>query len=130
METEIDISEAVATVQVRGELDAHTAPELKEQVIDALEQGVRWVMVDLQQTEFLDSSGLGTLVGIGKRTARKSGDITVVCQQEHLLRVFDVSGTRELLNVVDSQQSARELISEWCGQAEDEAGSEQEDDTP
>lgn len=129
METDVEISEGVATVRVSGELDAHTAPQLKERVLDALGQGVRWVMVDLEETEFLDSSGLGTLVGIGKRTGRKSGDIAVVCRREHLLRVFDISGTRELLNVVDSRQAARELIGQWRGQDEGQAGSGQEDDT-
>lgn len=129
METDIEISEGVATVSISGELDAHTAPELKERVIDALGEGVRWVMVDLEQTDFLDSSGLGTLVGIGKRAGRRSGDIAVVCRREHLLRVFDISGTRELLNVVESRQAARELIQQWRGQAENQDGCQQEGDS-
>ncbi|MFP3904397.1 MAG: STAS domain-containing protein, partial [Armatimonadota bacterium] len=109
METEIQVKDEIVRVCISGELDAHTAPQLKEQVASALHEGGRWVVVNLEETEFIDSSGLGTLVGIGKRAGQKSGDIAVVCDAAHLLRVFDISGTRELLNVVTGTPDAEKL---------------------
>ncbi len=128
METEIDVQNEIVTVRIRGELDAHTAPQLKERVASALHEGGRWVVVNLEETEFIDSSGLGTLVGIGKRTGQKSGDIAVVCDAAHLLRVFDISGTRELLNVVTTIPDAEELIEKWTQSDSGEAVSSDKED--
>ena len=128
METEINVKDEIVTVRIRGELDAHTAPPLKEQVTSALHEGGRWVVVNLEDTEFIDSSGLGILVGSGKRTGQKSGDIVVVCSAAHLLRVFDISGTRELLNGVTCTPDAEKLIEQWTQAGSDEAVSSDKED--
>lgn len=114
MKAELRICEQVATVHVSGEVDAYTAPQVRDQMAKALEEeGARWVVADLTETEYIDSLFLGILVGLGKRAGEQDGDITVVCDREHLLRVFDISGTRELLNVVGTAEDAGALIAGW-----------------
>jgi anti-sigma B factor antagonist len=131
MNAELTICEQVATVRVSGELDAYTAPQVRDQMVKALEQGTRWVVADLTATEYIDSIFLGILVGLGKRAGEQDGDITVICDREHLLRVFDVSGTRELLNVVGTAEDAKALIAGWQSAAgiggDDDPDREEED---
>ncbi len=121
MNAELNVVDEVATLRITGELDAYTAPQVREQLVEVLGGDVRWVLVDLRQTEFIDSLFLSILVGAGKRAGQKAGDIAVVCDREHLLRVFSVSGTRELLNVVETMEDAEELIAAWQQARPDEA---------
>lgn len=125
MNAEVTVQGEVAILRVAGELDAYTGPDVRDQLHATLASGARWILVDLLATEFIDSMFLGILVGGGKLVGEKDGDITVVCDRSHLLRVFDISGTRELLNVVGSREEAEDLINEWQSQCKaSEAGAE------
>ena len=90
-----------------GELDAYTGPQLREELTGAVEEGVRWLVLDMARVEYIDSVGLGIIVGVGKRTAEQGGDLAVVAPRPNVLRVFEISGTRELLNVVVTVEEAR-----------------------
>ncbi len=128
MNPELKISEGVAVLAVSGEMDAYTAPQVRDELAEALQGDVRWVLADLTQTEFIDSLFLGILVGVGKRAGEKDGDIVIVCDRAHLLRVFDVSGTRELLNVVATREQAEELIAGWKRGCQGEGGAGREEE--
>ena len=58
----------------------------------------------------LDSVGLGILIGGSKRAGEKNGDMAVACARPNVRRVFEVSGTAELLNVVDDLAQAVEIL--------------------
>ena len=129
MKAELRICEQVATIRLSGELDAYTAPQVRDQMVKALEEeGARWVVADLRDTEYIDSLFLGILVGLGKRSGERDGEITVICNREHLLRVFDISGTRELLNVVGSVEDAEALIAGWKSAAGVGGGPDREEE--
>jgi anti-sigma B factor antagonist len=89
------------TIAVEGELDAYTAPTLQEAVMRSLDEGVAWLLVDLRLTEYIDSVGLGLLIGGAKRAGEKNGDLAVVCARAGVCRVFEVSGTAEMLNLCE-----------------------------
>ena len=92
---------------LEGELDAHTGPPLREELARAAEAGRRWLLLDMTGVQYIDSVGLGILVGAAKRATEKRGDLAVIGPRPNVLRVFEVSGTRELLNVVPSLEEAR-----------------------
>ncbi len=119
MKAELAVCDEVATLVVSGELDAYTSPQVRDQLAEVLEEDARWVLVDLTQTEFIDSFFLGILMGAGKRAGEKDGDITVVCDRDHLLMTFHHSGTTELLNVVPTREQAEELIGGWKSASQD-----------
>ncbi|MBP8950912.1 MAG: STAS domain-containing protein [Armatimonadetes bacterium] len=98
------------TIRVEGELDAYTAPQFMEAVTQTLDEGFSWLVVDLRQVEFIDSVGLGILIGGSKRAGEKNGDMAVACDRPNVRRVFEVSGTAELLNVVDELAHAVEIL--------------------
>lgn len=80
-------------VEVRGEVDVYTAPELRERLLEIINEGdARRVIVDLRPVDFMDSTGLGVLVGALKRVRMSGGDLSLVCDSEKLLKIFRITG--------------------------------------
>ncbi len=92
---------------VSGELDAYTAPDLRDALNEELGQGVCWIIVDLDELTYVDSTGLGILVETAKRCRQAGGDVAVACERRNLLRIFHISGTHEILNVVGDVDAAQ-----------------------
>lgn len=101
------LAESGVVFAVQGELDAYTGPQLREDLGSALAEGKSRLYVDLSQVEYMDSVGLGILVGMAKRAGEAAGGLAVVNPRPNVRRVFDVSGTSELLNVVESLPAAQ-----------------------
>ncbi len=93
-----------------GELDAYTAPQFQESLAETFDRDLVWILVDLGQVEYIDSVALGILLGGAKRANERDGDLAVVCQRANVLKVFDISGTRELLNVCEDRGQAQRLL--------------------
>jgi anti-sigma B factor antagonist len=103
----------VNVVAAGGELDAYTGPELQEALTAALAEtaGPPWLLIDLSGLLYLDSMGLGILVQAAKQAVEAGGAMAVACTTPVVLKVFDISGTRELLGVKGSVEEAVELLS-------------------
>ena len=84
---------------VRGEVDIYTAPRLRERLIELVSQGRHQIVVDLEQVEFLDSTGLGVLVGGLKRVRSHDGDLSLVCTQSRILKVFEITGLDKVFTI-------------------------------
>lgn len=94
-------------IAVRGELDLFTAPELRARIGRAIDGGVRKLVVDLSETEFVDSTGLGVLLSALKRIRSHDGELVVLDSTGSLLRTFRVAGVEQILNVVTSEREAQ-----------------------
>ena len=97
-----------AVLRIAGEIDAYSAPQLREQVIKLLGDGTRHIVIDLRGVEFLDSTGLGALVGSLKRVREQDGSLALVATAGKILTVFRVTG---LIRVFEFHPSAAEAIS-------------------
>ena len=75
-----------------------------------LEQGRCWVVVDLSDAAFLDSSGLGALTNSKRRIERKGGRLVVVNTDDQMRRVFELTGLMRVLNVVPDRAHALAFI--------------------
>ena len=100
----------LAVFSVSGEMDAYTAPEFRDRLIETLDEGLVWILVDLGEVDYIDSVALGILIGGAKRATERGGELVVVCQRANLLRIFEISGTRELLNVCEEESESRRLL--------------------
>lgn len=80
-----------AVVEARGEVDIYTSSLLRERLVEVVEAGARQVVVDLSRVDFLDSSGLGVLVGALKRLRTAGGDLSLVCASDKLLKIFRIT---------------------------------------
>jgi anti-sigma B factor antagonist len=97
-------------MRLSGEVDAYVAPRLREKVEEVLEGGALWLLLDLTDVEYIDSVGLGIMVGAAKRATARGGDLAIVCPRPNVLRVFEISGTKDLLNVVATMDEGRERL--------------------
>jgi anti-sigma B factor antagonist len=95
-----------AVIAVRGEVDLFTAPELKKAIADAIDGGRVRVVVDLTETTFLDSSGLGVLVGALQRLRDRAGALSVVNVDSAISRTFSITGLDQILAIRDTREAA------------------------
>jgi anti-sigma B factor antagonist len=103
-------------LEVGGEVDVYTAPRLRERLIELVEAGARNVVVDLSRVEFLDSTGLGVLVGALKRLRAVGGSLGLVCAQERLLKIFRITALDRVFSLYDSVEAATAATGADAGQ--------------
>ena len=108
MELGLDVTErnGKSILAVKGEVDVYTAPRLREKLVDLVSQGKHQVVVDLEGVDFLDSTGLGVLVGGLKRLRSHDGDLLLVCTQSRILKVFEITGLTKVFSIHDSVDAA------------------------
>ena len=91
-----------AIVSVGGEIDVYTAPKLRDCITELVSAGNHDLVVDLEAVEFLDSTGLGVLVGGLKKVRAHDGSLELVCSQERLLKIFRITGLAKVFTIHES----------------------------
>lgn len=100
------LREGHAVVAVSGEVDVYTAPRLRDSFTDLVADGHTRVVVDLTNVDFMDSTGLGVLVGGLKKVRARGGSLELVCTQERLLKIFQITGLAKVFVIHDSVEGA------------------------
>ncbi|GCD97205.1 MULTISPECIES: STAS domain-containing protein [Embleya] len=95
-------------VEVGGEIDVYTAPKLREQLVELVNEGQFHLIVDMEAVDFLDSTGLGVLVGGLKRVRAHEGSLQLVCTQERILKIFRITGLTKVFPIHPSVATAIE----------------------
>jgi anti-sigma B factor antagonist len=98
-------------VEVGGEVDVYTAPRLREAVVTAIESGNTRLVIDVENVEFLDSTGVGVLVGALKKVRSAGGTLDIVCTQPRLLKIFDITGLDKVFGLHTSVAEAVSTLS-------------------
>jgi anti-sigma B factor antagonist len=93
-------------VEVGGEIDVYTAPKLREQLVTLVQAGHYHLVVDLEGVDFLDSTGLGVLVGGLKRVRAHDGTLRLICTQERVLKIFRITGLTKVFPIYTSVADA------------------------
>jgi anti-sigma B factor antagonist len=108
MELGLDVSkvDSYAVVDVKGEIDVYTAPKLREKLIELVSEGSYDVVVNLEGVDFLDSTGLGVLVGALKRVKAHDGSLALVCTQDKILKIFKITGLTKVFPIHSSVDEA------------------------
>jgi anti-sigma B factor antagonist len=104
---QVDDSRPPYTVlSVQGEVDVYSAPRLREKLVELVSQGKHRVVVDLEGVDFLDSTGLGVLVGGLKRLRSHDGELSLVCTHHRVLKVFEITGLTQVFSIFGSVEEA------------------------
>jgi anti-sigma B factor antagonist len=98
--------------RVGGELDVATAPRLREQLLAAIAEGGPRLVVDLGDVDFLDSTGLGVIVGVLKRARTLGGDLRLVCPSPAIRRVFEITALDRTMPLADTVDDALSGVAE------------------
>lgn len=115
-----------AVLRVAGEVDVYTAPVLRERILDLAAKGAVHVIADMSRVDFLDSTGLGVLVGGLKRLREHDGSLTLVISATRILRLFEMTGLTRVFRAQPSVLAAITADLHWRQAAESEAGSAEE----
>src|SRR5438105_9862249 len=106
LDVETSTKDGKNVVSLRGEIDVYTAPRLRQTLIDLVEGGATDIVVDMERVDFLDSTGLGVLVGGLKRVKDKDGTMKLVANQDRILKIFDITGLSKVFPMYGSLDEA------------------------
>ncbi len=100
-----DVNDRIV-VDVSGEIDVYTAPKLRDKITELVGDGVYDLVIDLEGVEFLDSTGLGVLVGGLKKVRAHDGSLSLVCTQDRLLKIFQITGLSKVFAIHETAEAA------------------------
>lgn len=103
---QVEDREGWAVAHLHGDIDLTTAPRLRERVIGVIVGGQPRVVLDLQQVHFIDSTGLGVVVGLLKRTRSNGGDLRLVSTRASLRQVLELTALDRALPLADTVEAA------------------------
>ncbi|MDQ4072141.1 MAG: STAS domain-containing protein [Actinomycetota bacterium] len=87
-----EIDSTTHLIELGGEVDLYTAPEFKERLVELIEGGKNQIVVDLSTATFIDSTTLGVLVGGVKRLRPSGGGLALVCSDQNITKIFEITG--------------------------------------
>jgi anti-sigma B factor antagonist len=98
-------------IELGGEVDLYTAPEFKERMVQVIEQGKKQVVVDLSKATFIDSTTLGVLVGGVKRLRPAGGSLAIVCADQNICKIFEITGLDRVFPIHGTRDEALAAVS-------------------
>ena len=104
LEIHIEAKDDYTVCRPKGELDAFTVSQFREALAE-LATTPRLV-IDLSEVPFIDSAGLGALIGGIRRTREQGGDVTVACNRATLIRLLRTTGFDRIVTVADTVDEA------------------------
>ena len=93
-------------IALGGEVDLYTAPEFKQQLLEVIRQGAKDVVVDFSNTTFIDSTTLGVLVGGVKRLRTNDGQLSLVCSDRNITKIFEITGLDRVFTIYSTRNEA------------------------
>jgi anti-sigma B factor antagonist len=99
MEIQIREDGKVQILACQGRMDAQVSGLLKESILELLDKGATELVVDLENLEFLDSSGLGALVSCLRRIKEKKGEIKLAGLRPEVRSIFDITRVSRLFDI-------------------------------
>ena len=112
-----------AVLRTEGDIDAYAAPQLRDQVIDLTGNGTVHIIVDLRGAGFLDSAGLGALVGSRKDLRAHGGSLALVASTDRVLQTLRISGLSDAFAVYSCVLHAITADQHWQAAASGEGDS-------
>jgi len=100
------LSDDAYVISLAGEVDLYTAPEFKQQLLDVIGRGAKEVIVDFTGTTFIDSTTLGVLVGGVKRLRPGGGQLSLVCSDRNITKIFEITGLDRVFTIHASRNEA------------------------
>lgn len=105
-----EINAETHVIELGGEVDLYTAPEFKERMVQVIDGGKKQVVVDLSKATFIDSTTLGVLVGGVKRLRPVGGSLALVCSDQNILKIFEITGLDRVFPIHESRDDALSAV--------------------
>ena len=105
MNLNFETNKNIGIVSINGRLDAYNAPELKA-FFDQVASKTAHFVFDMDGCEFIDSTGLGTIVACLKAASQNGGDIRIARLQDKPRMVFDITRAYKIFHIFDDIEAA------------------------
>ncbi|SDH80942.1 anti-sigma B factor antagonist [Alteribacillus persepolensis] len=92
---------------VGGEVDAYTAPQLRESLKPLTEKDIPNVIVDLADVDYIDSTGLGIFIGALKSVNANEGSLKLIGLNARVKRLFSITGLDEVMDISEEREEAK-----------------------
>lgn len=102
--------EDIVTLEIEGEIDLHSAPQLRAELHRLGESGINHLIVDLAEVTFIDSTGIGALVGALRRARESGGNVAFCCARSRVRRVFEITGLLYALPLHATREDAAKAL--------------------
>jgi anti-sigma B factor antagonist len=99
-------SDRVAVVALEGEVDVYSSRQLKEALTRSISEGATHIIIDLVKVTFIDSTALGVLVGGLRSVGARDGTLDIVCCDQHVRYVFEVTKLDRIMHIYGSRHEA------------------------
>ncbi len=108
MHLQIDVTrrEGFTILSPQGEIDFATGPQLKDAITELLVAGEVDLVVDLLAVDFIESTGLGALIGGRRRAHALKGSLVLVCTEDQMLKIFRITGLDKVFQIHDTVDAA------------------------
>ena len=107
LETEVRRAESEhAVVVLAGELDTSTVGQLYEELAELTREGVRHLVIDVAELDFVDSTGLSAIIAAHKRVEASGGELIVLDPSRDMRRLFEITGIDNYLNIRPSEAAS------------------------
>jgi anti-sigma B factor antagonist len=100
------VQNGVHVIALTGEVDLYTAPEFKQELLKTIAAGAKQVVVDFTDTTFIDSTTLGVLVGGVKRLRPAGGQLSLVCSDRNITKIFEITGLDRVFTIYPTRDDA------------------------
>jgi anti-sigma B factor antagonist len=96
----------VSIVTLEGEIDVYTSIQLKQDIAAILESGAKYLVLNLSKVEYLDSTGLGVLIGTLKKLRESGGNLIIVGPAMRIMRIFEITGLYKIFAIYATEEEA------------------------
>ncbi|MDG5470698.1 anti-sigma F factor antagonist [Jeotgalibacillus sp. ET6] len=102
-----EIKKNVLLLRMQGELDHHATEKIREELLNLMEEhDITHLVLNLEELEFMDSSGLGLMLGRYKHLQKKNGSMIICAISEPVKRLFEMSGLFRIMIIESSEDQA------------------------
>ena len=96
----------IPVIVLKGEVDAYTSARFREVMLEVVDTHGPKVVISMADVDYIDSSGLGALVGGLKRVSERDGKIVIVCDKPQVRKVFEITGLEKVFPIFESEDAA------------------------
>lgn len=108
---ELEVKHHVLCIRLTGELDHHTAEELRVKVTNLLDSNtIQHILLNLENLTFMDSSGLGVILGRYKQIKNLGGEMVVCSISPQIERLFEMSGLFKIVRLERNEDFALQTL--------------------
>ncbi len=97
-------------VDLNGEIDVYTSPKVKDASGDLIDKGHYNLVINLEKVRYIDSTGLGVLIGGLKRVREHGGTVNLVCTNPQIKKIFDITGLVKIFGIYDDEDAATKAL--------------------